>query len=306
MKIFTLTLNPAFDVHCLTDKFETGRESFFEVLSKEACGKGINISRALCSAGVENSAVVVAGRDNSDEFDDALTDVDDVYFSCIDGRIRENFILHDKTGVETRVSFNGAPAPKRIFDKVEETLETFGVKINGDTVVTFTGSLPVGIGTAAAKRFVKKLKSRGAKVVLDCRSFTLADILELKPFLIKPNRDELSGYIGREVRDISDMKNIAEELYKKGVENALISAGADGAVLANADGVFYKKPPEIKAASTIGAGDSMIAGFLYAYMKGEKGEGLIKYAVAFGAAACLREGTLPPEMKDVERIYAAL
>ena len=306
MKIITLTLNPAFDVHCLTDKFETGRESFFEVLSKEAGGKGINISRALCSAGVENSAVVVAGRDNSDEFDDALTDVDDVYFSCIDGRIRENFILHDKTGKETRVSFNGAPAPKRIFDKVEKTLETFDVKINGDTVVTFTGSLPVGIGTAAAKRFVKKLKSRGAKVVLDCRSFTLADILEIKPFLIKPNRDELSGYMGREVRGTDDIREIAADIHKKGVENVLVSAGESGAVLANADGVFDIKPPEISAVSTIGAGDSMIAGFLYGYIKGEKSRGLLKYAVAFGTAACMREGTLPPKMGDIERIYAAL
>lgn len=303
MRIITLTLNPAFDTHCKTENFRIGHESFFEVLSKDAGGKGINISRALKNAKVDNTAIAVVGKENGEEYCKKLDDGNVKYVPVfVDGRIRENIILHDNSDVETRVSFNGFSVDKGLFGKVVNAIG----EIDNQTIITLTGSNPKGISVEEVKDFVKELKDKGAKVVIDNRSFSLKDILEVKPFLIKPNKDEISGYMGREIKNAEEMKTVAKELYGKGVENVLISSGESGAVLASQNGVYSVVPPKITAISTIGAGDSMIAGFIYAYITGKNSSDRLKYAVSFGTAACLKEGTLPPDFNDVTKVFNQL
>ena len=303
MRIITLTLNPAFDTHCITENFRLGHESFFEILSKDAGGKGINISRALNAVNVDNTAIVVVGKDNGEEYCTKLGNGGVKYNPLfVDGRIRENIILYDKTDTETRVSFNGFKVDKGLFAEVVKVIGEIG----DDTIITLTGSNPKGVNVAEVKEFVKELKAKGAKVVIDNRSFTLSDILETKPFLIKPNKDEISGYVGRDIKTIDEMLSVAKDIRTKGVENVLISSGGDGAVLACEEGEFSVIPPKITAVSTIGAGDSMIAGFIYAFIDGKTKSDCLKYAVSFGTAACKQKGTLPPDIKDIQNIFHAL
>lgn len=303
MKIITLTLNPAFDTHCITEDFRLGHESFFEILSKDAGGKGINISRALNAVNADNTAVVVIGKDNAEEYCKKLNESGVKYLPLfVDGRIRENIILHDRSDVETRVSFNGFTVDKGLF---AEAVKTIG-EINADTIITLTGSDPKGINIAEVKEFVNQLKAKGAKVVIDNRSFTLSDILEVKPFLIKPNKDEISRYMGREIKTTEEMLTVAKDLYKQGVENVMISSGESGAVLACNEGEFAVVPPKITAVSTIGAGDSMIAGFIYAYIGGKSKCDCLKFAVSFGTSACKQKGTLPPALNDIKNIFKKL
>ena len=300
MKIITLTLNPAFDTHCKTEYFRLGHESFFEILSKDAGGKGINISRALNIVKTDNTAIVVVGKENGEEYCKKLDENGLKYIPLfVDGRIRENIILHDRTDLETRVSFNGFTVDSRLLSDVVKAIG----EIDDDTIITLTGSNPKGINVSDVKEFVKALKKKGAKVVIDNRSFTLSDILETKPLLIKPNRDEISGYIGREINTVDEMLDVAKDLCQKGVENVLISSGENGAVLACKGGAFKVSPPKITAISTIGAGDSMIAGFIYAYISGKTKSDCLKYAVSFGTAACLQKGTLPPDIKDIQKTF---
>lgn len=303
MRIITLTLNPAFDTHCITENFRLGHESFFDLLSKDAGGKGINISRALNAVKTDNIAIVVVGKDNGEEYCKKLNETGVKYLPLfVDGRIRENIILHDKSDIETRVSFNGFTVDKGLFS---DAIKAIG-EIDADTVITLTGSNPKGINVAEVKEFAKGLQEKGAKVVIDNRSFSLSDILEVKPFLIKPNRDEIAGYVGREIKTQEELVAVAKDLHKQGVENVIISSGESGAVLACEDGEFYVTPPKIMAISTIGAGDSMIAGFIYAYISGKSKSDCLKYAVSFGTAACLQKGTLPPSKSDIEKIFAQI
>jgi fructose-1-phosphate kinase PfkB-like protein len=134
----------------------------------------------------------------------------------------------------------------------------------------------------------------GARVVIDSKSFTLSDLIDVKPWLIKPNGEEIEVYSDRVVKDFGDCRGLAEELCAKGIENVMISLGEKGAMLVNSDGAFVAVPPSVSAVSTVGAGDSTIAGFVSAFADGKRAEECLRRAVAFGSAACMRGGTAPP------------
>ena len=234
-------------------------------------------------------AVVVVGKDNQAEFIEKL-DADGLNFKYVSvpGRIRENITVHEPYNPETRISFEGFSCDKSVLTEVKERIGEVGE----DTVITFTGSAPNGIDVSNIKDLLWELKLKGAKIVIDSRTFSLEDLIE---------RTIPYGF-NKKISEISDAKEIALELKLKGIENVIISLGELGAVLSCADGEFYALPPKVDALSTIGAGDSTIAGFISAYTDGKDSAERLKTAVAFGTAACLREGTLPPDRKDVEKI----
>lgn len=298
MKIYTITLNPAYDVHATAETFSAGAESLATVTSREAGGKGVNISRALSMNGISNTALVVVGTENAEEFRQQLQAADmTARYLERPGRIRENLTLHTEGQPETRISFAGFPLDDSILQEVLKLLP-----MDSETVVTFTGRVASGMSVAKVKDFLKELKGRGAKLVLDSKSLTAADILELQPWLIKPNQEEIADYMGRPVHTLQEAAEAAKAFA--GVENVIVSMGDRGAILLTAEGSYAAKPPRIKAVSTVGAGDSMIAGFLAAAAQGQTPDECLKRAVAFGTAACLTPGTLPPKPADVEVIYS--
>ena len=296
MKIITLTLNPAFDVHCYAKDFRPYHESIAEITSKDAGGKGINISRALVLNNVENIAVAIVGSENGNEFCKAL-EKDGLNFLPVwtEGRIRENITIHEDNNPETRISFNGFTCKEGIISEVEEKIG----EVDENTIVAFTGSIAKGIDVSDVLSLLGKLKNNGAKIIIDSRSVSLEELIAFKPWLIKPNEDEAEHYTGKKVCSVSDAANIAKEIFESGIENVMVSLGGDGAVLATASGVFYAKTPKITAISTIGAGDSTIAGFIDAFSNGKTAEEALARACAYGTSACMRDGTLPPAEKDV-------
>lgn len=300
MKIITLTLNPAFDMHCFAKNFEPFHENLAEVTALEAGGKGVNVSRALTFLGVENKALVVLGKENGDSFRRALID-DGIDCICIevDGRIRENITLHTDNNPETRISFRGFSADSSLLRRVCDTLDG---EIDADIVVTFTGSLPAGVSVAEARKMLVEMKAKGAKIVIDSRSFKLDDIKAVRPWLIKPNEEEIALYSDLKVTDLESAATAAAELRKSASENVMISLGGAGAVLACEDGIFSANAPEIEVLSTIGAGDSSIAGFIAAAKSGHSYPDMLRNAIAFGSAACMTEGTRPPEKDSVAKL----
>ena len=299
MKIITLTLNPAFDTHCSLDTLNLHHENFASITSTDAGGKGVNISRALTANGVENKAVVITGRENQALFLQSLqAEGIDVFAISTEGRIRENITIHEKNSAETRISFEGFACDATILEKVKECAG----EVDENTTVTFTGSNPVGLSSGDVTKLLAEWKKKGAKIVIDSRSFTPSELVEFRPFLIKPNKDEAAAFAGSVVDSIEKAANTALCFYKKGVENVIISLGEEGAVLACSDGVLYASAPEITAVSTIGAGDSMIAGFVAATAQGLDKKEALAQAVAFGSAACLQQGTRAPDPKDVAEI----
>ena len=299
MKIYTITLSPAYDVHATASSLVLQHENLAHVKSRDAGGKGVNVSRALTYNGVDNTAVVVLGRDNCADFKAAL-DSDKMTYVAIEksGRIRENLTIHEDGKDETRISFSGFSLDNGILSEVEALME-----VDESSIVTFTGSVPKGVDMPEIKRFLARLKDKGARVVVDSRSFTLADLIEVAPWLIKPNSEEIATYSGKEVNSFADCLDFAKELCAGGIDNVMISLGEKGAILVTADAAVGAVPPTINALSTIGAGDSTIAGFIAAYCEGKDAAEMLRVAVSYGSAACLLEGTTPPTKSNVAEIY---
>lgn len=298
MEIYTLTLNPAYDVHAYTEKFIPFHENLAKILSREAGGKGVNISRALLANGVANTAVVVLGKDNAGDFVRELNEagVRGVFLER-KGRIRENLTIHTDDGVETRISFTGFSVTEEVLTEIQEKIP---VKA-GDTV-TFTGRVPDGIGMESVKAFLISLRERGVKIVLDSKSFSAQDIMEVRPWLMKPNQEEISEYFSCAIENFEQAADKASAFSEQGIENVMISLGSQGAALLNGGNLYIATPPCVHAISTIGAGDSTIAGFLAAAQNGLDVPACLENAVACGTAACLTSGSQPPRQEDIRAI----
>ena len=300
MKIYTLTLNPAYDVHAFAKSLTLNCENLAQIESREAGGKGVNISRALCNAQIPNTAIVVLGKENGDEFKNAISEVNCVLLEK-EGRIRENLTFHLENGTETRISFSGFPVDDGI---LEEVLDN--IAIENDTIVTFTGRIPSGVSKDKVKEFLKILNKHGVRIVLDSKSFTIEDIFEIKPWLIKPNQEEISEYLGCEIKTLEQVLEKAAIFTERGIINTMVTLGEKGAALLTQDKAYIATFPQIDAISTIGAGDSTIAGFIAGAYVGESANECLKTAVSFGTAACLTAGTLPPQKEDIDKIYAQI
>ncbi len=289
--IITLTLNPAFDLHVTLPSFSVGKEHHAQTVTRSIGGKGINTSRALKENGIDNLALILSGRENESEFLKGLEAEKLLFkvFSC-EGRIRENITVHTDKGEETRLSFAGFSCSKASLEQIEK-------EIPPHATVAFSGSLPQGITESEATAFLLRLKRKGARLVLDSKSLSLASIKEIQPWLIKPNAEELQTYC--HTNTIEEIKAATLALHQEGIDNVLVSLGEEGALLASTGKLFYGNAPKIKVRSTIGAGDSMIAGFLADEVPPE---GRLKTAIAYGSAACLTEGTAPPSPDDIQAL----
>ena len=146
------------------------------------------------------------------------------------------------------------------------------------------------------------MKTRGAAIIIDSKSFTKDDILTVRPWLIKPNEDEITLYADAPIHTLEDAARTICDLHRQGIDHVLLTQGEKGALLATSEGVLKASVPQIRVLSTVGAGDSSIAGFLSAHQKGLPLADCLSTALAFGSAACLRDGTAPPLPEDIENI----
>lgn len=295
MKIYTLTLSPAYDLHASAESIELGKENLIRRVSREVGGKGINISRALLAYGIGSVATVLVGE-NSEELEEELSrlGIATEYVRC-GGRIRENLTIHTPNG-ETRLSYPPEKVNPDVLAKIRERLHP-----NVGDIVTLSGRVPDGIDIPSLVDYMASLRECGVRTVIDSRSFKLEDILKMKPWLIKPNREEIMQYSEKEALLQSEIPKIAKTLSQNGVENVVITLDSDGAILASKGKITRVDAPKIEPLSTIGAGDSAIAGFIAAAAQKKRASEALIYAVAFGTAACLADGTEPPKEEVVNK-----
>lgn len=300
MKILTLTLNPAFDIHCGVEKFLPERENYMRSYRRHIGGKGVNISRALHENGVESTAFVVLGRQNCADFERELSSCGIKYVPLyVDGRIRENITIHPENAAETRISFQGCAVSRAAAEEI------FGLMLplcDENTVFTFNGRMPAGLAVSDVAPLLEKVKASGAYLAVDSGTFTMEDFAAVKPWFIKPNQEEISRCVGREINTHAEAIAAAREIRARGIENVMVSLGGKGAVLASPVGDFAVTVPKTEVISTIGAGDSSVAGFISAFAEGKPTLECLINAVSYGSAACLTAGTNPPKREDVEAI----
>lgn len=300
MKIITITLNPAFDIHCGVEKFIPEHENHMKDYDRNIGGKGVNISRALHACGIESTAFIVLGKENAVDFEHELAASGIRYIPFyVDGRIRENITVHPDLGKETRISFEGCRVSKESLDDVFANVLSL---CDEETIVTFNGRMPTGLSVEDVEPYLAEIKSRGAKLAIDSSSFSMEDFALIKPWLIKPNQEEISACAGREIATAQDAICAARIIHEKGIDNVIVSLGGEGAVLVSDEAECIASVPDVKVVSTIGAGDSSVAGFCAAYIMGKSKAECLALAVSYGTAACLTSGTKPLRKEDVADI----
>ncbi len=305
IKIITLTLNPAFDTHCRASELRLYHENLAHITSFDAGGKGINISRALKANGLDSDACAVIGTENGEQFRQTL-EKDGIVLQAVEipGRIRENLTIHTEHADETRISFSGFTADETVLEAVSGLIAPHTEEAG--TILALAGRVPEGIEMKALCRMLLALREKGVRLVIDSKSFSLSDLISVRPWLIKPNREEVAVYLKCEISSVRDAAKGAAALSGMGIDNVMVSLGGSGAVLADAEGVLAASVPAVAVRSTIGAGDSTIAGFLAATLKNAPREERLRTAVAYGTAACLTEGTRPPRPEDIRRLSAGI
>jgi 1-phosphofructokinase len=162
--------------------------------------------------------------------------------------------------------------------------------------LVLAGSIPAGLPSDSYERILRRLKEKKVKAVVDAEKDLLVNALKYRPFLIKPNRDELGAIFGVKLKSGDEIIHYAKLLQKMGAENVLVSMAGDGAILAASDGrILRALPPSGKVVNSVGSGDSMVAGFLAGYLHTGDFENALKVGICAGSATAFSEWLAPPD-----------
>lgn len=290
--IYTLTLNPTLDYTVKIDRLERGKIILSDSQHIVFGGKGINVSLVLKELEIPSVALGFAagfvGYGLIEELENKGISHNFVHLK--EGNSRINVKIRD--GSETDINTVGPNVPSEALEELLCKLE----KLQKGDVLVLAGTVPPLISKNIYADIMERLENKGVLFVVDAIKETLLSALEFKPFLIKPNAEELGDIFGCEIESFEDALFYGEKLQQMGAQNVLVSMGAKGAVLKGADGKDYTvKAPKITPKSTVAAGDSTVAGFLAGYLKTGDLEYSLKLGVACGTATATCIGTATKE-----------
>lgn len=297
--IFTVTINPAYDVHIFLDEFISGNEYYYNKIRYDAGGKDINISKALANNNIKNKAYVILGKENSNLFIESLDkDKIDYYAEFIDGKIRENLVIHDKDNNETKLNSDTFVLQ---IESINSLFYELNNNLQNDDIVIFSGRLPSNINKKYIIDILNQI-SKKSKLIIDSSSFDLSDIENINPYLIKPNYNEFKNLF-KYSEEINDYESIKSIISNSKIQRVLITNSDNNSFFYENNSLYIINPPKLeKVLSTIGAGDSTIAGFVFGLFKNMDTISILKEAFAFGSSKCLEEGTNPPKMNNINHL----
>lgn len=288
--ISTVTLNPALDKSIYIDRLRPNDANRINKIEIDAGGKGVNASRVLKELGSRTMALGFLGGQTGRFIEQVLSNEGvPGDFVRIERETRTNISVQESTGAPPTV-FN-EPGATVTEDEIAELFAKVRKVARKSSIVIFGGSLPPGVPTDLYKTLIGVVNEAGAKSVLDSDGEPMRQGLEARPFMIKPNRDEIRRLLGVEIRSPKDGIPALETLQEKGVEVVVISFGADGAIAGSGDGIWLAVPPKIKVVSTIGSGDSMVAGITHILSQGGSLDEALRWGTAAGAATAMTDGT---------------
>ncbi|WP_077614130.1 1-phosphofructokinase [Caenibacillus caldisaponilyticus] len=293
--IATLTLNPSLDYFMRLEALNVGRLNRAIETAVRPGGKGINVSRVLKRLGVDSRAFGFIGGFTGDFIRRFLAEEGiSAEFTVLEGLTRINV----KISADRETELNGAPQPISQED-VERLLSVLG-RLNAGDVFVMAGSVPASLPPDIYRRIIEKLPA-GVKPVVDTSGRPLAEAIAARPYLIKPNRDELGQLFATDIQTVEETVLYAEKLLDEGVENVIVSLGADGALFMNREAALRASVPQGQIRSTVGSGDSLVAGFLAALEKGMAPAEAFRFGVAAGTATAFSDDLCTAE--DVEKIW---
>ena len=293
--IYTITFNPALDYTVQVEEFEIGKINRTKSENILAGGKGLNVSIILKRLGIENTALSFIAGFTGKELERKIkqynikTDFIEINngYTRINVKIsslKKNSLIQER---ETALNGNG---PEITQENIDELLEKIK-KINSEDIVILSGNVPKCINEDIYEIICKELNEKNVKFVVDASQKLLMNCLKYKPFFIKPNKDELEETFNTKIKTKKEIIIYAKKLQEKGAQNVLISLGGDGAILlTEKNEVYYSNTPKGQVINTVGAGDSMVAGFVAGYLKKKDYKEALKLGIASGSATAFSAG----------------
>lgn len=296
--IYTVTLNPSLDYIVSVSDFRLGYTNRTEEELMLPGGKGINVSIVLKNLGLDSTALGFTAGFTGRELERRLTDmgIHTDFISLNEGMTRINFKLKSCEGTE--VNGSGPKISPGAVEALMKQLQNLG---EGD-VLFLAGSIPAGMSSDIYRDIMKCLRDRGVLFVVDATKDLLVKVLEYRPFLVKPNNHELGEIFGVTLETREAVVPYAKKLQKMGARNVLVSMAGEGAVLVAEEGQVYEAPaPKGNLVNGVGAGDSMVAGFMYGYFENRDYLHAFRMGLATGSASAFSEYLATRE--EVEAVY---
>ena len=279
--IYTVTFNPSLDYIVSVNDFQLGLTNRTDSELILPGGKGINVSTILMNLGIDSTAFGFAAGFTGEEI---IREVEAMgirsdFIKIDSGISRINLKLKNIDGTE----INGS-GPEISEEKIEELLRKLDILGEGDILV-LAGSIPASMPADMYSTIMERLQHKNVTFIVDATKDLLINVLKYKPFLIKPNNHELGEMFGVTLKTDEEIITYAKKLQEKGARNVLISMAGDGAILITEDGEIHKGlPPKGEVVNSVGAGDSMVAGFLTGYLNTGDYEKAFKLGIATGSA----------------------
>lgn len=283
--IYTVTLNPAIDYYVVMKEFVEGNLNTAEEGYTLAGGKGINVSKVLKNFGKESVALGFVGGFTGSFIKDDMKACN-IAERFIE--LEENTRINMKLKTEKTESEIAGKSPKISKENIEKLLDEIK-NIKKDDILILSGSVPNTIDKGIYGEIIEKLPE-GTKVILDTRGEPFTKALAKGVFITKPNIDELSEFFHKKLETTEEIVEVGKKLRAMGSENVIISMGKEGSILISEKGVYKGNAPKGKLISSVGAGDSMVAGITYGLIEGKELEEAYKFGIASGSATAFSEG----------------
>jgi 6-phosphofructokinase 2 len=300
-KIVTLTINPAVDKNTKFEGLLPEHKIRCEQPVYDAGGGGINVSKAIHRLGGHSVALFPKGGPIGDLLEN-LVRKEGLEFDTIESKAwtRENFIAVD-ISANAQYRF-GMPSPELTLGEFERLLEK--VKIQKPDILVVSGSVPENLESVIFRRIVEVFGENKPKLIVDTSGNALKEALESGVYLIKPNHKELAKLLGVDKIESSQVEDAARQLMKKyECQVVVVSMGPDGAMLFEKEKSYFVPAPKVEKKSTVGAGDSMVGGMVWAISNGLAFEDVLRWGVACGSAATMNEGTFLFKKEDARRLF---
>lgn len=288
--LISICLNPSIDLTLWVSRLDVDEPMKCIKEKSYPGGKAINVSKVLSELEVPNKILGLAFTDNFKTFSKLLNDYELHYeFIMSEGNTRENITIPLDDGKLYKINRKGSPVSDLALKNLEELIFSHLVK-DKINILIFSGSIPPNLNKDDYKALILKFKSKNNKIVIDNDIFSFEDLKELEPFIIKPNNIEISKIANKEFLEKSEIIDIGEKLSCF-VEHVLVSLGEEGIIYISMDETYHILAPRVEVKSTVGAGDSTLAGFIYGIYNNFDIVDSLKYAVSCGSASVTLDGT---------------
>lgn len=300
--ILTVTLNAAIDKRYEINNLQLGKVNRVSKCTFSAGGKGLNVARVAAIAGEEVIATgFVGGHTGSLIEQKAREGGLQTDFVHIEGESRTCINVLDTSDMtQTEILEGGEPVTD--YD-IERMLDKYSQLLKRASIVTISGSVPIGVDSDVYKTMISLAKAADISVLLDTSGQLLKDCISAAPTLIKPNQDEIEQLFGQKIHAQEELIIQGLKLQKQGIRYIVISLGAKGSIMISPSGIFQATVPKVKAVNTVGCGDSMLAGFAVGLKKRWEDEEILRIASAISSANAMRMETGFYVPEDYQSIY---